>query len=65
MAIEPSISPQPAVRPVNDADRGRPDAHQQSSKRDGKKREQDGKQSVVPTPNERGEITGKLINIVA
>lgn len=64
MAIEPSVSPQPAVRPVNDADRSHPDARQQS-KRDGKKRKEDGKQAVVPTPNERGEITGKLINIVA
>lgn len=63
MAIEPSISPQPAVRPVNDADRGRPDAQ---SKRDGKKRRQDEHHADIhPTPNERGEITGKLIDILA
>ena len=63
MAIEPTISPQPAVRPVNDTDRGRPDAQ---SKRDGKKRQQNGNHpDTSPTPNERGEITGKVIDILA
>jgi hypothetical protein len=63
MAIEPSIAPQPAVRPVNDADRGRPDAQ---SRRDNKKRQQDGNHAESnPSPNERGEITGKLIDILA
>jgi hypothetical protein len=62
MAIEPSISPQPPVRPVNDTDRGRPDAQH---KRDSKKRQQNPHAAAHPTPNERGEITGKLIDIVA
>lgn len=63
MAIEPPIAPQPAVRPVNDAHRGRPDAQ---SRRDGKKRQQNGNRpDTSPMPNERGEITGKLINILA
>ncbi len=63
MAIEPSISPQPPVRPVNDADRGRPDAR---SKQDGKKRrENERREEAGPTRNERGEVTGKVINIQA
>ena len=64
MAIEPSITPQPAVRPISDADRGRPDA--QSKKRDGeKRRENEHHEETGPTRNERGEVTGKVINIVA
>jgi hypothetical protein len=63
MAIEPSIAPQPAVRPVNDADRGRSDAQ---PRRDGKKREQDRhRDEAKPTPNERGQLTGKVIDILA
>ena len=63
MAIEPAISPQPAVRPVNDADRGRPDAQ---PRRDGKKRKDDDRHDEAgPVPNERGQITGKLIDVLA
>ncbi len=64
MAIEPSISPQPPVRPVNDAERGRPDAR---PKPDGKKRrrEDERHEEGGPTRNERGEVTGKVINITA
>jgi hypothetical protein len=63
MAIEPAAPPQPAVRPVNDADRGRPDAQ---ARRDGKKRQQDEHhEEASPTLNERGQVTGKLIDILA
>ncbi|HEX8987022.1 MAG TPA: hypothetical protein VF816_03610 [Rhodocyclaceae bacterium] len=63
MAIESSLSPQPAVRPVNDADRGRPDAREQ---RDGKKRQQaPRREAAAPAPNERGQVVGKFIDILA
>ncbi|MGE5467394.1 MAG: hypothetical protein ACM3Y9_08225 [Ignavibacteria bacterium] len=63
MAIEASISPQPAVRPINDAERNRPDAQ---SRRDGRKRqEHERHEEAAPIPNERGELTGKVIDILA
>ncbi len=63
MAIEPAIPPQPAIRPVKDAERNRPDSQ---SRRDGKKRlHYDHHEDAGPTPNERGEITGKVIDILA
>ena len=63
MAIEPAIPSQPAVRPLNDAERGRPDTQ---SKRDGKKRQQhEHHEETGPIPNERGQITGKVIDILA
>lgn len=63
MAIESSIPPQPAVRPINDAERGRPDAQ---SRRDGKKRrEGEHHEAANPIRNERGEVTGKVIDILA
>ncbi len=65
MAIEPAIPPQaqPAVRPISDADRGRPETQ---ARRDGKKRQHpQHHESTAPSPNERGQITGKVIDILA
>ncbi len=63
MAIEPAIPPQPAVRPVNDTERGRADPQ---ARRDGRKRERDRRHDeATPTLNERGQVTGKVIDILA
>jgi hypothetical protein len=64
MAIEPAIHPQPAVRPVNDAERSRPDTQSRRDRQ--QRRDEDGHHhEAMPAPNERGEITGKLVDILA
>lgn len=64
MPIEPVIHTTQTVRPATEAERERPDGR---SKRDGRKQPADDSahDETHPIPNDRGQITGKLIDVTA